>query len=57
MTQVIDRRDFLKVVALAGGGFALGFFESGALAAEMGLFAPQSLGAPGVFWPDYHLGG
>jgi len=41
MTQVIDRRDFLKVVALAGGGFALGFFESSTLATEMGLFAPN----------------
>ena len=41
MTEVIDRRDFLKVVALAGGGFALGFFENSALAAENGLFAPN----------------
>ncbi len=41
MTQTVDRREFLKLVSLAGGGFALGYFGATEAAQAPTQFAPN----------------
>ena len=41
MTQTVDRRQFLKLVSLAGGGFALGYFGATEAAPAPTQFAPN----------------
>jgi isoquinoline 1-oxidoreductase beta subunit len=41
MTQTVDRREFLKLVSLAGGGFALGYFDAAEAAQAPAKFAPN----------------
>ena len=41
MTQTVDRREFLKLVSLAGGGFALGYFGATEAAQASTQLAPN----------------
>ncbi len=41
MASTLDRREFLKLVSLAGGGFALGYFDVGVAAQSPLKFAPN----------------